>query len=197
MCNYEVIKDVVTLAMTGFGLWIAYQGLTTWKAQAKGVKEFETAYNLRYSVLKVREGIKSVRHPAIWPSEDLEAKKHVTKKYEGTEVEIEKVIDKSHAYVYEMRWEKITNASTEMESHLLAAELLWGSEILELTKELNQQITRLSIAVKQYFDSSYRTKPYEEIEAIVHRNMDESDNFSKEVQGSVDKILNYIESKVS
>lgn len=54
---YVLIKDIVTLALTGFGLWIAYKGLQTWKKQVRGIKEFEVGYNLNYSILKLKQAI--------------------------------------------------------------------------------------------------------------------------------------------
>jgi hypothetical protein len=194
---YQILKDLVTALFSVFGLWIAYQGLSTWKTQAKGIKEFDTAYNLRYSILKIREAIRTVRHPAIWPSEDIKAKKYIAEKYLDTDVSIDKNKDRSDSYVYEMRWEKITSASVEMESHLLAAEILWGPDIIVFVKELNEKITELSLALNQHMNDRYRTKKPEEIDAIVYRDIENKDAFSNEVEIVISRILKYLEDKVS
>lgn len=118
---YIFIKDLATVILTIWGLIIAGRGLATWRKQIKGTKEFETGYNLHYAVLKLRDAIKHVRNPAIWPSENSKAIQYSKAKYPNkSETDIEK---DSHAYVYEMRWEEITLASTEAESHLLASEV--------------------------------------------------------------------------
>src|ERR1035437_9099217 len=143
------IRDVITYALTFWGLIIATKGLVTWRKQIKGTKEFETAYNLNYSVLKLRDAIKHVRNPAIWPSESYKAIQYYKAKY--SDKPIEDVEKNSQGYVYEMRWEEIVSAFTEIESHLLAAEVLWGIEILSLIKPLNKKINELNIGLKQYF----------------------------------------------
>jgi hypothetical protein len=98
---YLLIKDTLTFLLTTAGLIIAGLGLATWKKQIKGSKEFETAYNLHYAILRLRDAIKHVRNPGIWPSESNEALKYAKTKYPSiSEVDLEK---KSHAYVYEMR----------------------------------------------------------------------------------------------
>ncbi len=194
---YLIIKDIITFVLTGTGLVIAGMGLATWKKQIHGVKEFETAYNLNYSILKLRKAIKHVRNPAIWPSESYQALKYSKTKYpekveEGKE-------ENSTAYVYEMRWEEIVNASTEMESHLLAAEVLWGSEIFNLIKPLTKKIVELNICLKQNFQPEFRTKDFKEIRDVMYDMSGENDEdaFSKEITEAIKKINDYIKDKVS
>ena len=135
---YLLTKDVLTALFTLAGLIIAGLGLATWKKQIKGSKEFETSHNLHFAMLKLREAIKHVRNPAIWPSESQRAVKFIKDKNpEKSDDELKK---NEHSYVYEMRWQKITDAYTEAESHLLAAEALWGHEIVDLTKPLNKKV---------------------------------------------------------
>jgi hypothetical protein len=193
---YLFTKDIITFLLTTAGLVIASTGLATWKKQVKGTKEFETAYSLRYSILKLRNAVKHVRNPAIWPSESYEALQYSKTKYPSKSNEdIEK---NSHAYVYEMRWEEITEASTEMESHLLAVEVLWGSEILNLIKPLNIKITELSIYLKQYFQPEFRTKDYKDIHDIIYDKGDENkpDSFSDEINGYIKNIEDYLKDRI-
>ena len=67
-----------------------------------------------------------------------------------------------------MRWEEITKASTEMESHLLAAEVLWGKDIFALIKPLNLKITELNIALRQNFQPELRTKSVMDIHDTIY-----------------------------
>lgn len=187
---------MVTFLLTLAGLIIAGMGLATWKKQIKGTREFETAYNLHYAVLKLRNAIKNVRNPAIFPSESNRAVKYSKEKYpEKSEEDIKKDANSS---VYEMRWEEISNAFTEMESHLLAAEVSWGSEILDLIKPLKKKITELNIKLKQHFQPELRTVDYEKIDEVIYdqSNGNEDDSFSKEVSQAVQIITNYIKSKI-
>lgn len=192
------IKDVVTFIFTLSGLIIAGMGLATWKKQIKGTKEFETAYNLHYSVLKLRDSIKHVRNRAIWPSESNKALQYAKINLpDGTTIEDKQ---KSQAYVYEMRWEKIIAASTDIESYLLAAEVLWGSEISHLIKPLNIKISELNIALGQYFNPTLRTKEYMEIHDLIYNKGDGDKNedvFSKEVNMTIKPIIDYLKQKIS
>ncbi|MES2216418.1 MAG: hypothetical protein V4481_03935 [Patescibacteria group bacterium] len=196
---YDIIKDVITFILTLAGIIIAGMGLATWKKQIKGTKEFDTAYNLHYSILKLRNAIKYVRNPAVFPSESYKAIEYSKAKYpHKSKDEIEK---DSHAYVYEMRWDEIKDADTEMESYLLAAEVLWGPEILELMKPLNKKIVELNIALKQNFQPELRTKNAVELHDVIYDKgnwiTNEEDSFGKEVSSAIKGITDYIKSKIS
>jgi hypothetical protein len=193
---YIFIKDVFTCIFTIAGLVIAGFGLATWKKQIKGIKEFEASYNLNYSLLKLRDAIRHVRNPAIWPAEQNKAAEYFKNKYPNIK---ERDLNKNaSASVYEMRWEEITNAYTEMESHLLAAEVLWGSEILDKIRPLHKNVTELNIGLKQYLEPELRTKNHEEIDDIVYDSSDENnkDIFSQKVDQSIKGVTDYIKQKI-
>ena len=194
---YIFIKDIVTFIFTITGLIIAGIGLSTWKKQIKGNKEFETGYNLHYSVLKLRDAIKHVRNPAIWPSESNKAAIYSKEKHPNKSEE--EIQNNAHVNVYEMRWEEITNAYTEIESHLLAAEALWGSHILALVKPLKKKITELNISLQQHFQPELRTKDYSVLRDVVYdgSSENEEDNFGKEISKIIQDITNYLKSKIS
>lgn len=196
--EYLFLKDVVTFILTIIGLYIAGVGLVTWKKQIKGSKEFKTSYNLHYSVLKLRDAIKHVRNPIIWNSENYKAIEYFKNKYPGkaNDKDLEK---NSDVVVYNMRWEEITNAYTEMESHLLSAEVLWDAEILDKVKPLKKKVAELNINLKQYLEPELRTKSIEDIRNIIYdqSNEAEEDTFSKEVTESIEGITNYIKKKIS
>jgi len=192
---YLIIKDILTFLLTVAGLIIAGIGLITWKKQIKGTKEFDTVYNLNYSILKLRDAIRHVRNPAIWPDEDQKAEEYAKSKHPDIEI-----IKDSHLSVYEMRWEKITQAATEMESHLLAAEVLWGSEILKLIRPLNIKINELNIALQQNFRPEFRTKSIKEIHSVIYDigdGIDNHDAFSQDINKFIKEISKYLQSKIS
>ena len=110
---YLITKDVLTVLFTLTGLVIAGLGLATWKKQIKGSKEFEASHNLHFAILKLREAIKHVRNPAIWPSESQRAVKFI--KERNPEKSDEELKKNENAYVYEMRCQKITDEYTEAE----------------------------------------------------------------------------------
>lgn len=194
---YLITKDVLTVLFTLAGLIIAGLGLATWKKQIKGSKEFEAAHNLHFAMLKLREAIKHVRNPAIWPSESQRAAKFIKEK--NPEKSDEELKKNEHAYVYEMRWQKITDAYTEAESYLLEAEALWGHEIMDLTKPLNKKVRELNINLNQNFASpEMRTKDLMTIHDVIYDKSSETeqDAFSTEVSKSIDAIADYLRGKI-
>lgn len=197
--TYLLIKDIATFALTATGLIIAGMGLATWKKQIKGSKQFETAYNLHYSVLKLREAIKHVRNPAIFPSETQRAVQYSKNKYPDKSPE--DIESKANIYVYEMRWEEISKTSTEVESHLLSAEVLWGPEVLKLIKPINNKITELNINLGQYFNKDLRTKDYMEIHDVIYDQSNPitgiEDKFTEDISIAVKGITDYVKSKIS
>lgn len=192
--GYLLVKDILTGGFTLAGLVIAGRGLAAWKKQTKGVKEIDAVYNLNFSILKLRDAIKHVRNPAIWPSETQRAVKFLKEKYSEKP---EKEVDANIA-VYEMRWQKITDAYTEAESHLLAAEVLWGPEILNLMKPLDKKVTELNINLKQLFDPEMRTKNPADIRNVVYNqsNGDCEDDFAKDISKAIKTIADYLKDKI-
>jgi hypothetical protein len=193
---YLITKDILTALFTLAGLIIAGLGLATWKKQIKGSKEFEAVHNLHFSMLKLREAIKHVRNPAIWPSESQRAVKFI--KERNPEKSDEELKKNENAYVYEMRWQKITDAYTEAESYLLTAEALWGHEIMDLTKPLNKKVRELNINLNQNFAPEMRTKDLMAIHDVIYDKSSETeqDAFSAEVSKNVDAIADYLRKKI-
>lgn len=192
---YTFLKDLITLLFTGMGLYIANGGLFTWKKQIKN----EVADNLHLSLLKLRDAIRHVRNPAIFPSEDYKAMQYASAKYpDKPKEELEKNV---HPYVYEMRWEEIATASTELELNLLKAEVLWGTEIRKLIKPLYGKLTELNIALKQNFQPELRTKDYMEIHNAMYDKRDwlndREDKFGEEVKKVIEEVKKYINRQIS
>ena len=97
-----------------------------------------------------------------------------------------------------MRWEKIMNSSTELESHLLRAEVLWGTSLSFLIKPLSEKINKLNTALRQNFDPSIRTMDYAEIHDIIYDKggVESADTFSQEVNLLIKKISTYLQGKM-
>lgn len=196
---YVFAKDLITFALGVAGLYIAGGGLFTWKNQIEYTKEHDVADNLHHSLLKLRDAIKHVRNPAIFPSESYEAAQHLRSKYPDlSEKEIE---NKTYPYVYELRWKEIQNASTEVDSGLLMAEVLWGREIRKLVIPLKKKITELNIMLKQNFQPEYRAIDSMKIHDIIYDKgnwaRDEEDPFGEDVNKAIEGVMDYINSEVS
>lgn len=194
--DYQIIKDIIGGLLTLAGLVIAGMGLMTWKKQLKGGREFNAAYDLHYSLLKLREAIRSVRNPVVWPSEQRRAVEFLRNRYpEKTDEEIQQ---SAREGVYEMRWEDIKSSSTELESRLLAVEVLWGNEIDGLITPIRVKIGELNIALNQYFQPEMRTKDYMELHDIVYDKggLKDDDKFSKDINKLVEAVNDYLKRKI-
>lgn len=160
-----------------------------------GSKRAEVAYNLNYSLLKVRDAIKGVRNPAIWNSEFEAARKYSKEKNPENSDEFRE--KNSSALVYEMRWEEITKALKDLDSNVLAAEVLWGTEVVNLVRPLHKKITELTIALRQHFNPDLRTKDFMELHDTIYNqgHEGEEDGFGKEVSDIIKKVDEYLKTK--
>lgn len=194
---YLITKDLLTVALTGIGLWIAASGLVTWRKQIKGAKEFETAYGLNAATLKLRDAIRHVRNPWIPNSESERALRYSKEKYpDRPEDDLAK---DNHSSVYEMRWEKILAAYAEVESLLFAAEFLWGDHILELFKPLTKKVHELNLSLSENFrKAEHRSRDPKEIREIMydHGSEESPDKFSREISGLVNSITSYLKERI-
>lgn len=194
---YLILKDSLTAIFTFAGLVIAALGLATWKKRIKGSKEFEAAHNLHLSILKLREAIKHVRSPVIWSGESEQAVKFIKERdpkksndYAGKNEKI---------YIYEIRWQKITDAYIEVGSHLLAAEALWGNEIVDLIKPIDEKVTELRLDLGEYHSPpEMRTKELKEIRKTIYDTSfgTKRDDFSAEVSKYIDAVADCLRKKI-
>ncbi len=190
------IKDIVTFVLTALGLVIAAEGLSTWKKQTKGVRQFDAAYNLHLSLLKLRDAVKFVRNPAIWPSESNEAVEYTKKRHPNKPVE--EIAQNTGPHVYEMRWQKITMARTEVESHALAAEVLWGSEVQKKIQPMYKKVADLNFTLWQRFSNPYFNPKDMKWHYIIYdtSTFEKEDSFSTEVNSIVTEIGDYLRQKI-
>lgn len=126
--------------------FLAYRGLSTWRAELKGKSEYQLAKDVLKSVYKVREAFKYVRHAAIYAYEYPEEmrdhhgglmREH---NYEGTK------------HVYEKRWERMVEAFNELEDHHLLAQVEWGSEFQDKIVKLRNCRVELLIAIEDLLE---------------------------------------------
>ena len=57
----SIAKDWLTLIIAGCGVWVAWQGLRTWRRQLKGTSQFDVAKRLMLKVYQVRQDIEYCR----------------------------------------------------------------------------------------------------------------------------------------
>lgn len=58
---FEGLRASATLVVGSFGVWVAFQGLQTWKIQLYGGARFDAARRLQESAVRLRQEISSFR----------------------------------------------------------------------------------------------------------------------------------------
>src|SRR3954468_15740748 len=62
MAALDVTIRLLTLVVSGGAVWVAYQGLQTWKRQLYGQTEFDLARRLMLAVQRVRNQLQQCRY---------------------------------------------------------------------------------------------------------------------------------------
>ncbi len=184
---YLLLKDLAYFGVALAGVIIAGKGLYTWKKQILWKVEHETARRLYKSVLKVREALGHVRNPAIWPSESAAA--------EAKYPEVGKSTTKA---VYYMRWEKITEAISELDLEQIEAEVLWDNEVVEKLKPLRVCVSKLNINLSDFLrppDQKIRSHRITEDIIYEFKVGNEKDPFSKEIDDAVTVLGDFLKPK--
>ncbi len=188
----SLTKDIVTGCAAVVGAAVALRGLNAWRQQLKGKTDCELARKLLKASYKVREEIRSVRHPAIWSNEAAAAEREV--KIEGDALKENPNAARAYA-VYQMRWNKLVEAVTELEAEAFEAEISWGEPAKAKLGELLKLVAMLRLAVSQHIEamvdrnSSARPRPTE-IRDILYDTSEPSkpDDFALKVQIAVAAI---------
>lgn len=205
----SVAKDIASIlsGLSGLaavaaliGATAAWRSLKSWRQQLTGRTQYELARRLLRCVYKVRDEIRSVRNPAIFPGEFVEA---------STEAGIEHDSSKpgfSHEQtraVYHRRWRRLVDAISDFDVELLEAEVLWGQEITEQMLPLRQCINKLGININRLLDSgdpnihrrrALSRKHQEEMSAVIYEvsTNPAEDEFTAEVNAAIDPIEKFI-----
>lgn len=192
----SLIKDAVTGCAAVVGAIVAVRGLNAWRQQLKGKTDYELARKLLKASYKVREEIRSVRHPAIWSSEAVAAEKEV-------KIEEDRLKENPNAAracaVYQVRWNRLAEAITELEAEAFEAEVSWGGPAKVKLAELLKLVAMLRLAVSQQIeamidDSSHARRRNNEIENIVYDTSEPSkpDDFALKVQAAISAIEDFL-----
>ena len=59
--HISIAKDWLTLIIAGCGVWVAWQGLRTWRRQLKGTSQFDVSKRLMLKVYQIRRDIEYCR----------------------------------------------------------------------------------------------------------------------------------------
>lgn len=180
----DIANKVLTAGAAVFAATVGARGLNAWKKQLKGKTDYDIARNYLKCVYKIREAIKNVRHPAMWASEISQAEKKYDLNDKSTYMGSSKA-------VYTARFEKLTDAFTELETISFEAEISWGKEAQKVAFDLHQCANKLQLEVSKYL--SERTEPSKVDSDIIYCHPgNDNDVFSLKINAAIHKIEEYL-----
>ena len=191
-------KDVLLAVFSIVGAYVALRGLNTWDRQLKGSAEYHLARRILKVSYRLRDAIKRVRHPAIWNAEMLAP----------TKEESENVTDEEVRYfgtrrAYEARWQRVADIRTDLQTELLEAEVLWGTELGQHFEALFKLEHELLVAIRGYLDRS-NPRESEVMKAAIYKRQqnardimydsleDQGDEFTRDVARVIAPIEEYL-----
>lgn len=180
--NHIDIASYITALAAAWGLVVAIIGLNAWKKQLKGKTDYELARRYLKALYKMRNAFSHVRNPWVPIGESMAALKE--KGYtEADHSDNRKV----NAAIYSRRWEKMMEASSDLDIESLEAEVSWGNEATGLLDEIYGLRGKLLSHINRLIEGQEEIRPDREILYEV-----EGDKFSLEVKGAIKKIVDYL-----
>lgn len=146
MCIEQIIssgKDMIVAGAAAVGAVVAVRGLSTWNRQLKGSVEYDLARRVLKITYRLRDAIKSVRHPMMWAEEMPMPPKDEAEKMSRDELSYY-----GSSRAYQTRWQKVADVRTDLQAELLEAEVLWGSDLEKRFEVFNKLEKELFIAIR-------------------------------------------------
>lgn len=189
------LKDVVLIFTAMIASYVGLKGLGAWRRQLKGNTEYVLAKDMLRSIYELREAVSIVRHPFMSHLEHANIPDERAKDLSYRE----KVVY-GRAAAYQKRWDYILKAKSALDAKLLEAEVVWGRNIVDITKPLTTLIAELSWAIQDSFED-LDSKGYsnnQDIEELKKRRQimfargDDKDQFKKRL----DEVISTIEKEM-
>ena len=195
---FAVTKDATLAICAVVGMYVALRGLNTWNRQLKGGVEYELTRRLLRCTYKLREAIKTVRNPVMFgiempnpPEEERKKMSAEEQRYYGT------------SQAYQRRWDKVSEARSELQTELLEAEVLWGKIIYEQFEPLFKLQQELFADVHSYLvvcNPEEHEKSREVMSEIRRKRRevlysmfgDMPDAFSDDIEKTISDIENFL-----
>ena len=169
---------------------IGILGLATWRKQLKGKTEYELARGVLVAVYRLRNAVSYFRNPFMTAGEISASMEREGMKAELADREYR---FKSTSAVFRKRWEKISDASTDLEINAIEVEVLWGRGIQEALVGVSRLISDLNFNVGWYLRElggygSGKPEDMERLERYVYSMGPENDDFAKKLSAAVETV---------
>ncbi len=142
-------KDALQAIFAVVGIVVAILGLRTWKQQLAGKAEYELATRLLRTIYTVRDRVRSLRSPFISAGEMYAAGKEKV----DDEKELNRLLnqnDKLAEFAYQVRWERVQEAVSDLVVEELEAEVLWENKVKSKFKPFYDCLSDLQFSLEDY-----------------------------------------------
>lgn len=186
----SIAKDWLTLIIAGCGVWVAWQGLKTWRRQLKGTSQFDVAKRLMLKVYQIRQDIEycrsSVRKISIF-----------THNEDGQPIPEREQLRYSSDREMKDRFKYIIKTSSEMDFLLFESEIILGKELREFFQPIEEVCYMLRDSIEEYtedynqkngrFCDDEERNRYRELRQIIYSRKGDA------IQTKVDSVVREIE----
>lgn len=163
----------------------AFMGLSTWKSQFRYKVDHDLARRALLELLRYKDAIAAVRHPAIFTPETSTAMEGKIAPENPEQQEYEEF-----AAVYEKRWKKVTRSRNELYPILQEIEAVWGQEARELFSPLFKLEIELLLNIRAHIrvrnpritnvEREAARKRINKPRDVLYGDFDEEDSFNKD-----------------
>ncbi len=187
----SIAKDWLTLLIAGCGVWVAWQGLKTWRRQLKGTSQFDVAKRLMLKVYQIKQDIEYCRSP-------IRNIALITHDAEGNPIPKNQQMYASTKKDMWERFDKIVKTFNEIEMLLFEAEIVLDKKVRELFRPISEVCLQLRSSIRKNLaysdpqrkncsDTDAESKKYNELEVIIYAQGGDA------IQARVDSAVREIE----
>lgn len=196
---FDMIYKTITALVAGIGVFIAFNGLQTWKKQLKGKSDYELAQRLMLLTIKYRQAMTELRNPMVWHSENFIPPQE--QKQGMTDAQINDYIRSRN---YEERFKQVEKIKPALIEAIFETEVLWGENIKNSYEDLFKLEYEVTTAISEYINNKDRRADHtdlsdKKIEQAKHNlalrddTLDENDIYVKEFEILFNKIKKQVE----
>ncbi|WP_343593903.1 hypothetical protein [Paracidovorax wautersii] len=142
-------KDIAAGSAALVAVYVASRGLQTWNRQLRGTSQYELARRLLRATYRLRDAIDGVRHPVMWGAEMPDPPEDRAANMNRDELRHWGV-----RQAYGKRWDALAKERSELQAELLEAEVLWGPDVKDLFKPLQELQGELFVAVENHLEAT-------------------------------------------
>lgn len=146
---WSIIAEYISAFATVGAVVVGSGGLWVWRQKLTGETEHELARRLLTALYRVRERIKAARSPMITGGE-FEAAAEEAGVEEAQRERGVGYTDEATRAVYDRRWQKVSDAMSDLNVEALEAEAVWGEEAKEALQSVRNCVGELFSLMSQH-----------------------------------------------